>query len=87
MPVTHECRITFTDVTPWRRLAYIHRADFIPGVEPYDVATVVELHNTPGGVRMVLTFDPMHDDEWTNRAALSTVHDLLRREVRSVQPS
>jgi uncharacterized protein YndB with AHSA1/START domain len=70
MPLTTEARITFTDVVPLERLAYVHLADFIPGVEPYDVATVVELHKTSGGVRMVLTFDAMHNDEWTKRAAM-----------------
>jgi hypothetical protein len=84
MPLTQECRITFTDVMPWRRLAYIHLADFIPGVEPYDVATVVELHEAPDGVRMVLTFDadarrrmdPTRDDGVGNRAGLSNQPDV-----------
>jgi len=70
MPLTTECRITFTEVVPRRRLAYVHLADFVPGVEPYDVATVVELHPSPEGVRMVLTFDAMHNDEWTQRAVM-----------------
>lgn len=68
MPLTHELRITFTEVVPRRRLAYVHLADFIPGIEPYDIATVVELYPVPEGVRMVLTFDAMHSDEWTQRA-------------------
>lgn len=76
MPLTHELRITFTEVVPRRRLAYIHLADFIPGVTPYDVATVVELHTTPDGVRMVLTFDAMHDDEWTRRATMGWASEL-----------
>jgi hypothetical protein len=70
MPLTHECRITFSEVVPLRRLAYVHLADFIPGVEPYDVTTVVEFHPTSGSVRMVLTFDAMHSDEWTERAVM-----------------
>jgi uncharacterized protein YndB with AHSA1/START domain len=70
MPLTTEARITFTEVAPPRRLAYIHLADFIPGVEPYDVATIVELEETSAGVRMTLTFDAMHDDEWTQRATM-----------------
>jgi len=68
MPLTHEARITFTEIVPPRRLAYVHLADFIPGVEPYDVATLVELVASGGEVRMTLTFDAMHDDEWTTRA-------------------
>jgi uncharacterized protein YndB with AHSA1/START domain len=70
MPLTNECRITFSEVVPLRRLAYVHLADFIPGVEPYDVTTVVELHPTSESVRMVLTFDAMHSDEWTERAVM-----------------
>lgn len=68
MPLSHAARITFTEVVPPRRLAYIHLADFIPGVDPYDVATVVELSQEGASVRMVLTFDAMHDDVWTDRA-------------------
>lgn len=76
MPLTTEARITFTEVVPLRRLAYVHPADFIPGVEPYDVATVVELHSTSEGVRMVLTFEAMHDDEWTKRAVMGWESEL-----------
>ena len=76
MPLTTECRITFTEVVPRQRLAYVHLTDFIPGVEPYDVATVVELHKTAEGVRMVLTFDAMHNDEWTQRATMGWEGEL-----------
>lgn len=76
MPLTHELRITYTEVIARRRLAYVHLADFIPGVEPYDVATVVELESTPQGVRMALTFDAMHSDEWTQRAAMGWQSEL-----------
>ena len=70
MPLSQDCRITFTEIVLLRRLAYVHLADFVPGVEPYDVATVVELQPTAEGVRMTLTFDAMHDDEWTQRAVM-----------------
>jgi uncharacterized protein YndB with AHSA1/START domain len=81
MPLTTEARITFTDVVPLKRLAYVHLADFIPGVEPYDVATVVELHPTPQGVRMTLTFDAMHSDEWTARAVMGWESELGKLET------
>ena len=70
VPLTTEARLTFVEVVPRVRLAYVHVADFIPGVEAYDVDTVVELSTTSEGVRMVLTFDAMHSDEWTNRAVM-----------------
>lgn len=70
MPLTQECRIKFTEVVPRRRLAYVHLVDFIPGVAPYDVATIVQLEKSSEGVRMTLMIDPMHDDEWTKRAVM-----------------
>src|SRR4030095_11956780 len=76
MPLTQELRITFTEIVPRVRLAYVHLADFIPGVAPYDVATVVELSPTGDSVRMVLTFDAMHSDEWTERAAMGWEGEL-----------
>lgn len=81
MPVTQECRIAFVDVQPLRRLEYVHLADFIPGVDPYDVTHTVELHATPGRVRMVLTFDAMHADEWTARATMGWESELEKLGV------
>jgi uncharacterized protein YndB with AHSA1/START domain len=68
MPITTEAKITYTEVSPLERLAYTHLTDFIPGVAPYDVATVVELFADGSRVRMSLSFDPMHDEVWTDRA-------------------
>ncbi len=68
MPLTTETRLIYTDVGAPKRLAYKTLADFIPGVEPYEVATVVELQPVPEGVKLVLTFDAMHDLVWTERA-------------------
>jgi uncharacterized protein YndB with AHSA1/START domain len=68
MPLSTDCRITYTEVSAPTRLAYTTRADFVPGVEPYDVATLVELKATAHGVKLLITFDAMHDDLWTARA-------------------
>lgn len=76
MPLTTELRITYTEVVAPRRLAYTHLADFIPGVEPYDVSTLVELHPGAQGVRLVLTLEAMHDEEWTQRAAMGWENEL-----------
>jgi hypothetical protein len=81
MPLTQELRITYTEIVPLRRLAYVHRTDFIPGVEPYDVATVVELQPTADGVRMRLTFDAMHNDEWTERAVMGWQLELGKADA------
>jgi uncharacterized protein YndB with AHSA1/START domain len=70
MPATTESRATFTEVDPPRRLSYNHLADFIPGVEPYQVPTTVELEETAQGVRLTLSFEAMHDEHWTNLAVM-----------------
>lgn len=88
MPLTQELRIVYRDVEPCRRLAYLHHTDFIPGVEPYDVATDVTLHETRDGVRMVLTFDAMHDATWTERATMGWEMELEKlRAVAAVKRS
>lgn len=76
MPLAHDARIVYTDVTPNRRLAYKHDVDFVPGVAAYAVDTVVELTETPAGVHMVLRFDAMHDDTWTERATMGWQSEL-----------
>jgi hypothetical protein len=43
---------------------------------PIDIATVVELHATADGVRMVLTFDAMHSDEWMQRVFMGWQSEL-----------
>jgi uncharacterized protein YndB with AHSA1/START domain len=78
MPLTTEHRATYSEVVPQRRVAYTLLADFIPGVEPYEVATLVELHPAGRGVRMVLTFDPMHDELWTQRSIMGRESELRR---------
>jgi len=80
MPLTTQGRITYTELVPQRRLEYIHLADFIPGVQPYDVATLVEFHSTGQSVHMVLTFDAMHDEEWTQRAVMGHESQLGKLE-------
>jgi uncharacterized protein YndB with AHSA1/START domain len=76
MPITSEHRLTFTEIVPQQRLAYDHVADFIPGVKPYDMATLVEFEVGPQGVKMTLTFDAMHDDHWTEMATMGWQSEL-----------
>jgi uncharacterized protein YndB with AHSA1/START domain len=76
MALSTESRITFKEVTPPRRLVYAHLTDFIPGVAPYDVDTQLELEAVDGGVKLVLTLDPMHSEEWTQRAVMGWEMEL-----------
>ena len=86
MPLSTECRVAYTEVTPPSRLAYKTLADFIPGVTPYEVATVVELKATDDGVKLVITFDAMHDDVWTERARAGHESQLRKLDAILADP-
>jgi uncharacterized protein YndB with AHSA1/START domain len=68
--------VTYTDVVPLRRLSFTQMADFIPNVKPYEVATTVELETIALGVRLVLTLDAMHDENWTRMAVMGWESEL-----------
>ncbi len=78
MPLSTDMKLSYTDVVVQKRLAYTTLADFIPGVEPYDVATAVDISATATGVRMILTFDPMHDEVWTQRMVAGKEGELVK---------
>lgn len=78
MPLTTEAKLTYTEIAPGKSIAYTCRADFIPGVEPYDVGNKVEFFVEGDKVHMVLTLDPMHSDEWTKRAVMGMESQLGR---------
>jgi len=70
MSLSTEATLTYTEVIPKTRLAYVHLADFIPGVDPYGVTTLVELRKVGPKVKMTLSFEAMHNEEWTERQAM-----------------
>jgi uncharacterized protein YndB with AHSA1/START domain len=78
MPLVQEARLTYQEIDAPHRLTYVHIADFVPGVAPYDVASVLELSQVGADVTMKLTFQAMHDDEWTKRAAMGWEQQLGR---------
>ncbi len=81
MPPSVEATITFSEIVPLERLAYVSLADFVPGVTPYDVGTLIELFAHRDGVRMVLSFDRMHDEVWTRNATLGHEGQLRKLEA------
>lgn len=54
MSLTSEQRAVYQKVVPPTELAYVSRADFIPGVAPCDVTTRVELRAEGANVRMLV---------------------------------
>ncbi len=80
MPLVSESRGRYTEVDPPRRLVYRDVVGFIPGVEPYEVETVVELTEIEGGTHMRLAFDAMHDAHWTEMGRLGRENALSNME-------
>ncbi|MEY9889006.1 uncharacterized protein YndB with AHSA1/START domain [Catenulispora sp. MAP5-51] len=77
LPLSTTSHKTFTDVEPARHLVYSTLADFIPGVEPYEFLTDVELRPTAdGGTHVTMTADAMHDEEWNGRLAAGRANEL-----------
>ena len=67
-PTAHEARARFTEIRPHERLAITSVIDFLPGVIPYESTIVAEFFPSGETVRMVVTLDPMHDEEFTKMA-------------------
>jgi len=81
MPLVNTQKVTYVEIDPPRRLVYRDVADFVPGVEPYEVETVVDIRAVEGGAHVVLTFDAMHDDNWTEMARLGRENELRNLET------
>ncbi len=64
-PLSIELRKTFTEVAPPNRLAYLSLIDFVPGHEPYEHLTTIDIEPTGDRTNVVMTIDPLHDEGWT----------------------
>ena len=78
LPLTSRARGTYLEIKAPHRLVYRTVADFIPGVTPYEVITLVEIQIVPGGVRLTLIEDVMHNEEWTRMSEMGMGSSLDR---------
>ena len=76
MPLLTESRKTFTEIAEPTRIAYSSLVDFVPGVEPYEFLTVVDFEPTDSDTTVVMTVEPMHDEEWTQRLLAGRANEL-----------
>ena len=76
MPTATPAQVTYTEVTPLKRLAYAHPVDFVPGVAPYHTTLAVEFSAEGDESEMRLTFQHMHDAEWTERQRMGWEMEL-----------
>jgi uncharacterized protein YndB with AHSA1/START domain len=85
MPLSTESRKTFTEVSPPTRLAYLSLIDFVPDHEPYEHLTVVDISPADDLTRVVMTVDPMHDENWTERILAGRNNELDNLEAAIAQ--
>lgn len=76
LPLTTTSHKRFTEVAAPARIDYLSLIDFVPGVEPYDHLTTVELTATDGGTLVTMTMDDLHDAEWTGRLVAGRENEL-----------
>jgi len=85
-PLSMVVRKTFTEVTPRTRLAYRSLIDFVPGHEPYEHLTTIDVQPAGDRTNLVMTLDPLHDETWTgqHRAHRGNELDKLAAAIRRV---
>jgi len=83
-PLAVELRKTFTEVAPPARLAYLSLIDFVPGYEPYEHLTTIDIEPAGDRTNLVMTIDPLHDETWTQgyRAHRGNELDNLETAIR-----
>lgn len=81
-PLSHETRGAFVELTPHERLAITHVIDFLPGVPPYESTMAVAFFPSGEHVRMVVTLDGMHSDEFTEMQKMGFTSQLTKLDRR-----
>lgn len=81
-PPSHETRASFTEFAPYDRLTITNVIDFLPGVATYEADIVVEFFPQGDQVRMVVTLDPMHSDEFTRMQEQGFTSQISKLDAR-----
>ncbi|WP_295123582.1 SRPBCC domain-containing protein [uncultured Leifsonia sp.] len=76
LPLSTESRKVFTELEQPTRIAYRSVIDFVPDHEPYEHLTVVDLHPTTEGTRVVMQVEELHDNVWTERLLAGRANEL-----------
>ena len=82
LPTRTPTRARFTELEPRSRLAITHVIDFLPGVAPFDSTFTVDFFPKGETVRMVITLDPVHDEEFTKMQTMGFASQLSKLDKR-----
>jgi hypothetical protein len=81
-PTSHATRSRFTEIVPQKRLVLTNVIDFLPGVATYESNIAVDLAATGDRVRMVVTLDGMHNEEFTKMQKDGFTSQLTKLDKR-----
>ncbi|WIG92980.1 SRPBCC domain-containing protein [Myxococcus sp. SDU36] len=81
-PTSHATRSHFTEVAPHSRLVLTNVIDFLPGVATYESKIAVDFLPSGDRVRMVVTLDAMHSEEFTKMQQDGFTSQLTKLDSR-----
>lgn len=84
-PPSHATRARFTELRLHERLVMTSVIDFVPNVATYESVISVDFSPLGDTVRMVVTLDPMHSDEFSQMQKEGFTSQLTKLDARFAQ--
>jgi uncharacterized protein YndB with AHSA1/START domain len=81
-PTSHATRSRFTELKRCERLVITNVIDFLPGVESYESDIAVDFSAVGDTVRMAITLDAMHSDEFSKMQKEGFTSQLTKLDRR-----
>lgn len=81
-PASHPTHSRFSELKLHERLVITSVIDFLPGVEPYEASITVDFSAASGTVRMVITLDPSHSEEFSRMTQEGFTSQLTKLDER-----
>lgn len=81
-PTSHATTSRYTVVEPHARIVLTNVIDFLPGVETYESEIAVAFATHGDTVRMTVTLDTMHDDQFTRMQEEGFTSQLTKLDAR-----
>ena len=81
-PEKHATHSRFTELRPRERLVLTNVIDFLPGVATYESEIAVDFSVQGDRVRMVVSLDPMHSEQFTKMQEEGFTSQLTKLDAR-----
>jgi uncharacterized protein YndB with AHSA1/START domain len=81
MPLTNAAHCTYGEIGLPRFFTWESLVDFVPDVKPYTISNRVDLVPMADGTKVVLTVEPLHDADWTERLVQGRTSQFDKLEV------